>query len=122
MVERKDACDHTERLADGHVDPVGPHRNGVALHLGNQTSEELHLRSCNGGVTAHFCVRVAAIGRIDQRQFITMATQQCGDLLQDPGALQRHHITPFSETLARLCDDTVDIGPTGVCNGRQNRS
>src|SRR5215475_2927912 len=88
MVERHDAADDTEWLAYREVQPIRAHRNGMALHLSDESGEELDLRRGDRGIHDHLGDRIAAIGRVDHGKLSGIFTQDTGDFLLHLRALE----------------------------------
>ena len=104
----RDLSSHnTKRLAQGHIHPIRPHRDRVALHFSHKTGEKLHLGRRDGRVAAHLGIWVAAIGRVHHRKLISALVQESRDFLQNTGTLKRSNITPFLQTRRRY----VHLGP-----------
>ena len=79
MIERNDAADHAARLAHGEIDHARAHRDRRALHLRHQAGVEIDLRGGDSGVHHHLVHRIAAIGGVDQREFVGVLAQHIGD-------------------------------------------
>ena len=114
MVERNDTSDHAHRLAHREIHRIGPHRNGVALHLGDKAGEEIELRRRDHGVAHHFTHRIAAIGGIDHRKLAGIVAQHLCDALQDLRALERQHAPPFLEGRGCRSDSRFRVGRAAI--------
>ena len=96
--------------------PLRPHRDRVALHLGDETGKKLDLCRGNRRITAHLGIGIAAIGRIDQCQLVAMPTKQCSDFLEDPRPFKWDDVAPLQKTLSGEGNHDICILRTGLCH------
>ncbi len=114
VVERNDAADDAARLAHREVHHARSHRDRGAFHLGDEAGIELDLRRGDGGVLDHLGERIAAIGGVDQRQFLGVVAQHSGDALQQPRPLERRRVAPGRERRLGRAHRGIDIGCAAI--------
>ena len=114
MIERNDAADHAQGLADGEVDDVRTHRDRCALHLGHEAGKELHLGGGDHRIADHLLDGIAAVGGVDHRELVGILAQDFAASPQDFCTLERQHMPPFGE--CGLCHGhrRIDVLGAGV--------
>jgi hypothetical protein len=70
----------------------------------------------DGGVLDHLGERIAAIGGVDQRQFLGVVAQHVGDAFEEPRALERRGVAPGREGGLGRGDGGIDIGRAAICD------
>ncbi len=83
MVERVDARDHAQRLAQRVVQHAGAHRDRAASDFADQAGEVFHAGGADSRVVYHLGDRIAAVGGVDEREFASVPEEQRRDLAQD---------------------------------------
>ena len=114
MIERNDAADHAARFAHREIHHARSHRDRRAFHFGDEAGIEFDLRRGDGRVLDHLGKRIAAIGGVDQRQFLGVVAQHIGDALEEPRAFERRRIAPGRERRLGRAHRGVDIGRAAI--------
>jgi hypothetical protein len=114
MIERNNPSHDAQRLADGEIHHVRPHRNRSAFHLCDETGEKLHLGCGDHRVAGHFLDGIAAVGGINHREFVGVLAQNFRYPPQDLCALQRKYASPFVESGFCRSDSDINVVCTGL--------
>ncbi len=100
MIERADARDDAQRLAQRVVERAGADRDRVALDLGDEPGEIFHVAGADLDVETHRLHRIAGVDRLEPRELVGIRAQDRDRLAQRRRALLRRRVAPRRERRA----------------------
>jgi hypothetical protein len=111
IIPRDDVPGHAQRLAQRHDRVAGLVGNGVAMQLVAGAGIELEIAGHRGGVGAGLSQRLAAIARLELREFLDPLGQRQRQPVHQPAALGGRHQAPLAlERGTRGVHRELDVG------------
>ena len=101
------------RFAHRVVQHPVAHREGLALHLGDEACAEIDHRGRHLRVVQHLANGIAAVDRIEHRQLFGVRAQHGGDPAHQRGALERLRIAPRPERPVRGLHGRIHVRGIG---------
>jgi hypothetical protein len=103
MVVRRDAHHHAQRFAHAEIQRAVGGRDGLPFEFMRQAGVVIDPFSRDECIAAHLLDRIAAVGRVEQGEFIRMQAQATRGFAQLRASFRGAYLAPYQETPCATC-------------------